>query len=204
MQIFGIILFVVDVLIVLTFIYLNFFCKRKILSKTIQVAIVFAVNFTMYYRIYFWNMEMSGVGTPLLGFASAIGDAVTAFAFRVDVSKFNALVAEYPFFAAPIALGAILAGFMTIVVVVNAFRYGVRNSAGTVKAHNSQEVNYIIGCGEAEKNYARKHPGTILLLPTSIAVEQRNALVRDGFTVCNKLDPDFNAIFSLNKKKDKF
>ena len=199
----GIVLLIVEVIAFLFFAYAHYFNKKIGRTKTIFVAVVFLINFTLYLSLFIELKRTTGEGNIALGVIKAIFSSIKSFAVGPDIGVVEGLIAQYPLFLATYMVGVALALFATITVIIDAFKNRIVNSSRYSKYSKGNEVTFVFGADDLAKNYVASHKETILLIPSNSSKEARDSLIEEGYCVLAKLDDEYHAIFKLAKNKSK-
>ena len=201
----SIVLFIIEVIALCFFIYAKYFSKKIRYTRTIFSSTVFFINFAIYFTAFVFKKTTTGEGIYPIGVMTSITSSVAAFMFRPSVSDVMPLINAVPFFLYTFILGFVLSAFMTVSLIIDAFRYRIRNSIRfmRISSRKYDEIDYVIGDGVEEINYARDYKNTVLLLPIDTPKEKVNSLIRQGFCVYPRLTKTFEIISRMRKKKNK-
>ena len=201
----SIVLFIIEVIALCFFIYAKYFSKKIRYTRTIFSSTVFFINFAIYFTAFVFKKTTTGEGVYPIGVMTSITSSVAAFMFRPSVSDVMPLINAVPFFLYTFILGFVLSAFMTVSLIVDAFRYRIRNSIRfmRISSRKYDEIDYVVGDGVEEINYARDYKNTVLLLPIETPKEKVNSLIRQGFCVYPRLTKTFEIISKMRKKKNK-
>ena len=198
----GIVLLIVEIIALLFFVYAHYINKKLPFTKAIFVAVVFSINFTLYMFLFAEEIVTTGEGNIALGIIKSIFASVGSFALGPDIGAIEGLIGEYPLFLATYMFGVALALFATITMVIDAFKNTIVNSTRYSKYHVNKEITFVFGIDDLARNYVEHHKETVLLLPSDTSSEERDSLIEEGYCVLTKLDPEFEVVFKLAKKKN--
>ena len=201
----SIIIFVIEIIALCFFIYARYFSKKIRYTRTIFTTVVFLINFAIYFTAYFYKMSTTGEGYYSLGVVTAIASSVASFLFRPSVSDALPLINAVPFFLYTYVLGFVLSAFTTVFLIIDAFRYRIKNSIRfmRISSRKYDEIDYVIGDGVEEINYAKDYKNTVLLLSSDTPKEKIHSLIDQGFCVYPRLTDTFEIISRMRKKKNK-
>ena len=199
----SIIIFAIEIVALCFFIYAKYISKKIKYTRTIFTSTVFLINFAVYMLAYCYKMQLTGEGQYLLGVISSIASSMGSFLFRPSITDIMPITSDIPFFIAPFAFGFALGLFTTISLIVDAFRYRIRNSIRFLRILGNKEIDYVIGDGAAEIHYARNYKNTVLLLPSDTSREKINSYIRQGFCVYPRLSKNFDTIIKMRKKNNR-
>ena len=201
----SIIIFVIEIIALCFFIYARYFSKIIRYTRTIFTTVVFLINFAIYFTAYFYKMSTTGEGYYSLGVVTAIASSVASFLFRPSVSDALPLINAVPFFLYTYVLGFVLSAFTTVFLLIDAFRYRIKNSIRfmRISSRKYDEIDYVIGDGVEEINYAKDYKNTVLLLSSDTPKEKIHSLIDQGFCVYPRLTDTFEIISRMRKKKNK-
>ena len=201
----SIVIFVIEIIALCFFIYARYFSRRIRYTRTIFTTVVFFINFAIYFTAFMYKKTTTGDGYYSLGVITSITSSVAAFMFRPSVADAMPMITGVPFFLYTFILGFVLSAFTTVFLVIDAFRYRIRNSIRfmRISSRKYDEIDYVIGDGVEELHYAKDYKNTVLLLSSDTPKEKVNSLIKQGFCVYPRLTKSFDVISKMRKKKNK-
>ncbi len=165
---------------------LQYIRKRSVYKTVLFVAVVFVINFALYFVPYLYGQlqgEKSIVAYEIFG---VIGKAIKLFAFDVSAGDVTAFSETYPVFIATYSVGVLLAMSATILTAVTAFYSGIVRAIRVHRIFKQKSCDIVLGSLEKSMEYAQSHTNTVLLLTEDTERAEVKTLTESGYAVLRR------------------
>ena len=163
------------------------FRNKKLNENVLFLGVVFLINVSLYLIPYLHGIIVGGdTGNRIFELMDLMERSVSLFLGNMSTGDVAEFTLEYPVYTMTYLMGAVLALCASVSATLEAFRNTIRNSLRLRKCLNAPVCDIVVGTGEMALHYAKKQPGSVLLVGSGMEKSAVNALMEEGHVVLRK------------------
>ena len=200
----GYFILIIQILLIINFVY--YILKSKNIKSRLgfYFLIVFLLNFIVYFiPVIYVMLEKRYDLNILLQVIKTIIFSIQLFLFNVNFTEyFERLAGVYNIYSMVFTMEILLSLLVTVTTAINLLKDTVINAFKLINVNRSNNIDIVLGDNEIELNYAKTSSNAIVWL-SDASRSKVNDLIEEGYTVINKkltVDVLKSKLFNKNKE----